>query len=78
MLGISFSPQNYHHHWQFLSKLNNGNDMTSVFLAVVVFRPCVWPLSACCHLLAALQHTSPIGNSTTNVHYCGLGTSLGR
>ena len=48
MLGITFSPQNYHHHQQFLSKLreNNENDMTSVVWAVIVFGPSVWLLSA--------------------------------
>ena len=41
MLGISFSPQNYHHHQQLLSKLreNNENDMTSAVWAGTVFRP---------------------------------------
>ena len=45
---ITFSPQNYHQHQQFLSKLreNNENDMTSVVWAVIVFGPRVWPLSA--------------------------------
>ena len=49
MLGITFSPQNYHHHQQFLSKLreNNENDMTSVVWAVIVFGQRVWLLSAC-------------------------------
>ena len=41
MLGITFSPQNYHHHQQFLSKLreNNENDMTSVVWVLIVFGP---------------------------------------
>jgi hypothetical protein len=49
MLGITFSPQNYHHHQQIPSKLreNNENDMTSAVWAVIVFGPRVWPLSAC-------------------------------
>ena len=48
MLGITFSPQNYHHHQQISSKLreNNENDMTSAVWAVIVFGPRVWPLSA--------------------------------
>ena len=39
MLGITFSPQNYHHHQQIPSKLreNNENDMTSAVWAVIVF-----------------------------------------
>ena len=39
MLEITFSPQNYHHHKQFLSKLreNNENDMTSVVWALNVY-----------------------------------------
>ena len=47
-IGITFSPQNYHHHQQFLSKLrkNNENDMTSIVWAVIAFGPRVWPLSA--------------------------------
>ena len=59
MLGITFSPQNYHHHQQFLSKLreNNENDMTSVVWAVIVFGPRVWPLSACRHYV--LRDTVP-------------------
>ena len=49
MLGITFSPQNYHHHQQFISKLreNNENVMTSVVWAVIVFSPHVWQLSVC-------------------------------
>ena len=41
MLGIIFSPQNYHHHQQFLSKLReiNENVMTSAVWAVIVFGP---------------------------------------
>ena len=44
MLGISFSPQNYHHHQQFLSKLkeNNENDMTFCYFSCFgwyCFRP---------------------------------------
>ena len=48
MLGITFSPQNYHHHQQIPSKLreNNENDMTSAVWAVIVFGPRVWQLSA--------------------------------
>ena len=48
MLGITFSPQNYHHHQQFLPKLreNNENVMTSVVWAIIVFGPRVWQLSA--------------------------------
>ena len=48
MLGITFSPQNYHHHQQFLSKLReiNENVMTSAVWAVIVFGPRVWQLSA--------------------------------
>ena len=51
MLGITFSPQNYHHHQQFLSKLReiNENVMTSAVWAVIVFDPSVWQLSARCH-----------------------------
>ena len=51
MLGITFSPQNYHHHQQFLSKLReiNENVMTSAVWAVIVFGPRVWQLSARCH-----------------------------
>ena len=44
MLGISFSPQNYHHHQQFLSKLkeNIENDMTFCYFSCFgwyCFRP---------------------------------------
>ena len=62
MLGITFSPQNYHHHQQFLSKLreNNENDMTSVVWAVIVFGPRVWRLSACRHyVLRVWSHFKP-------------------
>ena len=50
MLGITFSPQNYHHHQQFLSKLreNNENGMTSAVWACYDFGPRVWQLSARC------------------------------
>ena len=50
----AFSPQNYHHHQQFLSKFreNNENDMTSVVWAGTAFGPRLWPLSACRHSLA--------------------------
>jgi hypothetical protein len=40
MLGISFSPQNYHHHQQFLSKLKENkenNFAISAVLASTVF-----------------------------------------
>ena len=39
MLGITFSPQNYHHRQQFRSKLRdiNENVMTSADWAVIVF-----------------------------------------
>ena len=48
MLGITFSPQNYHHHQQFLSKLreNNENGMTSAVWACYDFGPRVWQLAA--------------------------------
>ena len=60
MLGITFSPQNYHHHQQFLSKLreNNENDMTSAVWAGTVFGPRLWPLSACRHSLAETGYPS--------------------
>jgi hypothetical protein len=56
MLGITFSPQNYHHHQQFLSKLreNNENDMTSAVWAGTVFSPRL--LSAQRHSLAVYRH----------------------
>ena len=46
MLGISFSPQNYHHHQQFLSKLkeNNENDMTFCYFSCLG-RYCFRPMS---------------------------------
>ena len=58
MLGITFSPQNYHHHQQIPSKLreNNENDMTSAVWAVIVFGPRVWPLSACRHYVLRGQN----------------------
>jgi hypothetical protein len=61
MLGITFSPQNYHHHQQFLSKLReiNENVMTSAVWAVIVFGPRVWQLSARCHyVLRGFTHPS--------------------
>ena len=70
MLGITFSPQNYHHHQQILSKLreNNENGMSSVVWAVIVFGPRVWPLSARRHyvlrgsdLLHTIQHSTLLG-----------------
>ena len=63
MLGITFSPQNYHHHQQFLSKLreNNENDMTSIVWAIIVFGPRVWLLSACRHYV--LHATTRLGDS---------------
>ena len=58
MLGITFSPQNYHHHQQFLSRFreNNENDMTSTVWASTVFDPRLWPLSAHRHSLAVLNN----------------------
>ena len=60
MLGITFSPQNYHHHQQIPSKLreNNENDMTSAVWAVIVFGPRVWQLSACCHYVLRAHNTT--------------------
>ena len=67
MLGITYSPQNYHDHQQILSKLreNNENDMTSAVWAVIVFGPRVWPLSARRHYVL---HVCTACCSTQTVH----------
>ena len=48
MLGITFSPQIYHHFFSlgFKFKENNENDMTFVVWAGTVFGPRLWQLSA--------------------------------
>ena len=62
MLGITFSPQIYHHFFSmgFKFKENNENDMTFVVWAVIVFGPRVWPLSTRRHyVLRALKGQIP-------------------
>ena len=75
MLGITFSPQNYHHHQQIPSKLreNNENDMTSAVWAVIVFGPRVWPLSVCRHYVVLRAFRDP----TQDTWMKGQGINVG-